>query len=140
MPRKMSKHLYTEILLWAYKKQTQGFTQPELSKAFNIQGELGQWVTRTFYTGNPPLIGHLMSKDGKDFYALTSSGLSTAIDYIELREARRSSKIATWTAIAAILISIAVGAWQIITTQDVRVTNEMIKTEILNLPQAGNSQ
>ena len=126
---KTTKKLYTAILLWAYEKQHRGFTRPELTKEFNIKGDLGQWVTKMFYTGNtgnPALIGHLISKDGVDYYGLTTHGMSTAIDYIELREARRASFGATIIAILAMAISIIVGVWQIKTTQDVRVTNEIL--------------
>lgn len=115
------EHLYTEILLWAYKKQPRGFTRSELEVVFGLGGadkkDLRGWVQDVFYSGtnnNPPLITRFPAqREGEDLYTLSSRGIAAAVDYIELRDARRASRTATWIAIFAILISIAVATYQI---------------------------
>lgn len=116
------EHLYTKILLWAYKKQTGGFTRSELGVVFDLEGadkkDLRGWVQDVFYSGtndNPPLITRFPAqREGQDLYTLSSRGIAAAVDYIELRDARRASRTATWIAIFAILISTAVATYQIL--------------------------
>lgn len=109
--------LYVKILLWAYEKKENGFTQPELFDHFFLKDDLHIWVRKMFFErtkDDRPLIGHLISRDSKDFYALTEKGMSVAIDYLDLKEARESSKEAKRIALWSIWIAIFVGIFQII--------------------------
>lgn len=116
------EHLYTKILLWTYKKQPRGFTRSELGVVFDLEGvdkgELRGWVQDVFYRGtndNPPLITSFPAqREGQELYTLSSRGIAAAVDYIELRDARKASLTATRIAIFAILISIAVAIYQIL--------------------------
>ncbi len=51
--------------------------------------------------------------DGTHTFTLHTSALIAYIDYLEIKEARRSSKLAFWLSIAAIILSTVVGGAQI---------------------------
>ncbi len=116
-PSKGEENLYIKILLWAYGKSQDGFTRREMTEEFGLEGNIDSWVQKIFFSGtnsSRPIIGHFKSteKNGEniDYFMLTDKGMSTAIDYIELKEARESSqkaiKIATWSFGVAITVGI----------------------------------
>lgn len=110
-------HIYTVVLTWAYEKQQAGFTRVELIQSLNLEGDRMNWVVKTFFEGtndNPPLIGHFVTRDGKDYYALSSRGIAAAIDYLELKESKESSRQAKTIAYWSIGIGVVVGLVQII--------------------------
>jgi hypothetical protein len=114
---KTKDHIYIQILTWAYDKQQTGFTREEMNEKFNLKGELFTWVNEAFFFGtndDRPLMSVLIRREEKDYFALSGKGISAAIDYLELKEARESSKEARMIAIISIIIGIIVGIAQII--------------------------
>ncbi len=93
-------NLYIDILLWAYDKKHDGFTETELIERFSLNdGKRRSWYLAVFRRGtndNPSII-----EPNGDLWYLTEKGLSMAVDYIELSEARKSSRtalvFATWS-------------------------------------------
>lgn len=73
--------------------------------------------------------GVYQSKENK--FILTFEAEFAFIDYKELRFARKNSREARWLAIAAIIISIGIGLFQVFRIQDVSVTNDLIKTKMV---------
>ncbi len=149
----MNNTLYTDILVWAFEKQQSGFIKSELDAKFNPKNESWKalYITQIFFNGtndSPPLISSIYYNDvlNQHYYALTKSGMAAAVDYIELHDARQSSKSAKWYAIIAIGISIIVGIAQIlistIGTQEVRVKNfpDTLRTEVTNFPVPSNTK
>ena len=57
--------------------------------------------------------------------------VSKVTDYDELRHARKNAKDAFWLSIVAILISVSIGAIQLLKIQNVSIQNQPIKTEII---------
>jgi hypothetical protein len=116
---KKGENLYIEILLWAYNKGQTGFTREELMEAFNLSGDLEAWIREIFFRGGDndrPIIGRL----NDHLYSLTDKGMSAAIDYIELKEARESSKRAMYIDIGSLILATIVGITQILISIDAR--------------------
>lgn len=114
---KTEDSLYIKILLWAYKKQESGFTQQEMFDDIKIAENKKMWILNMFFSsaqGERPLIGHQISKEGKDYYSLTEKGMAASIDYMELKEAQAGGERATKIAIISIMIGVIVGITQII--------------------------
>ncbi len=146
--------LFIRVLQWASDRGSVGFKMGELREATTKDEGEWVWVQRMMLgeiQGDPPLIFHLGAhhKEGEYTYFLTGSGAAALMDYLELKEARQSSKQARWYAIIAIVISVIVGAIQISRTQDVNVVNTpsvqpleikggFIKTEVNNFPSSQN--
>src|SRR3989344_7100985 len=105
--------LFIQILMWAHDRQN-GFTRPELEAKFNFSTEEYNWVTTNFFNGGNPLFQVVSTRDAVDYYALTRYGNITAIDYIELKEAREGSKKDTYWAITSLIIAIITGIGQIV--------------------------
>jgi len=152
--KKTNESLYIKVLLWIYEKGSSGFTKDELREAFEVSDQEWSWVRWTFLnglSGDSPLAWHIGAEftggdqtNHEKFY-ITPAGSSTVLDYLELSEARKSSKEARWWAIIAVFISILVGLVQIYGTQGVKVSNfpntqqiELksgnLKTEVTNFP------
>lgn len=111
--------LYIKILVWAYKKQEAGFSMKELVENFNLNSAQEQWVLKVFRSGLPAsdnLIDLLSYNEQKNehLFVITSKGTSAAIEYLNLMEAKISSKRAEKIALVAILIGAIVGLFQII--------------------------
>jgi len=140
------RNLYIEILKWSFDKGVDGFMWEELVSNFNLDPIKSAWVNKIFLTtndGDRKFFEHYKynEQDNKHIYALNEKGISAYIDYQKLEEARDSSKQAQWYAIIAIIISVAVGVYQIVVSQNVRVenpieiSNEILKTEVINQPE-----
>lgn len=112
--------LYIKILIWAYEKQDVGFSMEELEEKFNLSPEQKQWVLKVFRSNLPSsenLFDHLSYSGNKNehLFVITSKGTSAAVEYLNLKEAKRSAKRAEKIALTAIIISVIVGIVQIIT-------------------------
>ncbi|TRZ65077.1 MAG: hypothetical protein D4Q79_00050 [Spirochaetia bacterium] len=111
--------LYIKILIWAYQRQEAGFSWGDLKKEFGLSLEQEQWVQKVFRSNMPVnnnLIDHLSYNEQKDehLFVITSKGTSAAIEYLNLMEAKISSKRAEKIALVAIVIGVVVGVFQII--------------------------
>ncbi len=116
---KIEDTLYIKILIWIYKKQEAGFNWEDLKKEFQLNSAQEQWVLKVFRSNMPAsenLIDHLSynEKDNEHLYVITAKGTSAAIDYLNLKEAEKSSKRAEKIAKVAIGIGIVVGVFEII--------------------------
>ena len=114
--KRNNKNLYTAILVWAYKKGQTGFTQPELFEEFGLDSsrELKRWVVNIFFRGSNndrSLIDvyELRSDGTTNLYALTDKGMSAAVDYLDLKDARKSGRLAMWLGVVAFIVSIVQG-------------------------------
>lgn len=111
--------LYIKILIWAYQRQEAGFSWGDLRKEFALSPAQEQWVQKIFRSNMPAsdnLIDHLSYNEQKDshLFVITSKGTSAAIEYLNLVEAKISSKRAEKIALVAIVIGATVGVFQII--------------------------
>jgi hypothetical protein len=106
--------LYVKVLMWANDNAINGFTQEELEKTLELTTEQKKWVMRIFYTGHGGEAPLISSLDNTGKFTLTASGISHAVDYIELNEARENGIEAKRLATQAIWIGIVVGIAQII--------------------------
>jgi len=111
--------LYIKILIWAYKKQEAGFSWEDLKKNFQLNSAQEQWVLKIFRSNLPAsdnLIDHLSYNEQKNshLFVITSKGTSAAIEYLNLMEAKISSRRAEKIALVAIIIGATVGVFQII--------------------------
>lgn len=116
---KTSEGLYIKILIWVYERQESGFTWGDLKKQFELSDDQEQWVQKIFRSNMPAsenLIDHLSYNQEKDAhrFVITAKGISVAVDYLSLQEARISSRRAEKIALVSILIGIIVGITQII--------------------------
>lgn len=111
--------LYIKILIWAYQRQEAGFSWGDLKTEFGLSSAQEQWVQKIFRSNMPAsdnLIDHLSYNEQKDshLFVITSKGTSAAIEYLNLMEAKISSKRAEKIALVAIVIGATVGVFQII--------------------------
>jgi hypothetical protein len=112
--------LFIRALQWASDRGSVGFKIDDLEKAVTDDEGEWVWVQRMMLGeihGEPPLIAHLGSHHtggGEYAYFITSSGASALVDYLELKEARESSKQAMYIAIGSLIIATLVGIAQII--------------------------
>lgn len=125
---KTEESFYVKILLWAYDKTASGvgFTDDELLNHFDLKngnGEKYRLYLKLFKTGtndNHPVIDHFWNKQNSTeeigYWCLSDKGMASAIDYIDLKEARESSKEAKRLAMWSIWIAVVVGIFQILTS------------------------
>jgi hypothetical protein len=120
---KTEESLYIKILLWAYDNSVQGFSEQELFEKFEITpGSVDYKLYLKFFrdgnssSGNPAIIDHFDTRNNISFWCLTEKGMSAAIDYLDLKEARESSKEAKRLAMWSIWIAVIVGIFQILTS------------------------
>jgi len=116
---KTEETLYIKILIWAYKKQETGFLFKDLKKEFGLNSAQEQWVENVFFPSesiSENLIDRLSynEEDNDSLFVITAKGTSAAIEYLNLKEAERSSKRAEKIAKIAIFVGIIVGVFQII--------------------------
>lgn len=116
---KIENGLYIKILIWVYQRQDAGFSWEDLKKEFELNPVQEQWVLKVFRSQMPSsenLIDFLDdNKDGgEQLFVITAKGTSAAVDYLNLKEAEKSSKRAEKIAKVAIVIGIVVGVSQII--------------------------
>lgn len=123
---KTEESFYVQILLWAYDKTAAGvgFTENELLTHFDLKngsGEKYRLYLKLFRDGtndNHPVIDHFYNKQTETgevgYWCLSDKGMASAIDYIDLKEARESSKSAKAIAVWSIGIAIVVGILQIL--------------------------
>lgn len=118
---KTKESLYIKILLWAYENSAQGFSEQELFEKFEIvPGSVNYKLYLKFFrdgnssSGNPAIIDYFDTRNNITFWCLTEKGMSAAIDYLDLKEARESSKEAMYIAIGSLIIATLVGIAQII--------------------------
>lgn len=118
---KSEESLYIKILLWAYKHH-EGFREVDLIEHFKLQESdwKYRWFLAVFKNGtndNTPMLIHMYNKrDGQNeigYWGLSEKGMSAAIDYLELKEARESSRHAMWIAVGSLVIATLVGIAQI---------------------------
>lgn len=110
--------LYIQTLLWAYKKQEEGFTMDEIKESLGLEGARWSWWRNIFVTVNDndrKLIElyHSAADGNEHRYTLNDKGMGAAVDYIELKEAREGSRKALWFAGVSMVIATAVGIMQI---------------------------
>lgn len=107
----MEKNKYLQILLWAYENSESGFTQQQLFDKFELNnGEKQQWYQTMFMNsghGNVVLIEHFYTRKETGYWILSPKGMSEAVDYLNLKEAQKSSQRAEKIALTAIKLSIA---------------------------------
>lgn len=113
-----SNKLYIEILTWAFDRQ-EGFTEEELNEKFELRKtpQRWSWYQMIFIEGrpeNPALFKHFGENKNKRLWSLSSRGMSAAVDYVELKEARESSMKAVRLARYSFLLAAAVGTAQIL--------------------------
>lgn len=125
---KTEESFYVQILLWAYDKTATGvgFTDNELLTRFDLKnsnGEKYRLYLKLFRDGtndNHPIIDHFCNKETEagevSYWCLSDKGMTSAIDYIDLKEARESSKEAKRLAMWSIWIAVIVGIFQILTS------------------------
>lgn len=117
MVDKKEEKLYIKILLWLYERQEEAFTLQEVTDKFGLSKEKVTWFTKVFQTihdSDRKLIEHINSDyDSVKKFILNEKGFANAIDYIELQEARASSRKALWFAGTSMVIAIVVGLVQI---------------------------
>ncbi len=114
--------LYIKGLLWAYDKGHRGFTTDQMKKELDISEEKWPWVHWMFFNGlngAAPLIWIISSEfasDGvthHDRFYLSAAGMTATVDYLELKEAQKSGRVAMIIAIISIIIGVIVGLGQI---------------------------
>lgn len=117
---KFRNKLYTDILVWAFDHQ-EGFTEQEIVDEFGLRKnktpDRWRWYQRVFLTGtndNSPLITHFATNKDVGYWCLTEKGMSAAVDYIELKEAREASKKAVRLATLSFCLAAFVGLAQIL--------------------------
>ena len=111
--------LIIRALQWASDRGSVGFELTELKTAIAEDEGEWEWIRRMMLgeiNGNTPFIYHLgrMNQEGKWIYFLTNSGAIALMDYFELKEARDSSRRATYIAIGSLIIATLVGIAQIV--------------------------
>ncbi len=116
---KTEESLYIKILLWAYDRQALGFREEELISHFelNKSPELRAWYQTTFRHGtndNHAMIANFIYANNAHLFSLSEKGMSAAIDYLDLRDARENSRDAKIIALWSIWIAVIVGIFQII--------------------------
>ena len=116
---KSEESLYIRVLLWAYEQSTEGFAESDLHRTFGLLQNLSlrEWYQRVFRNtraDNTPLIDHFRTEDSISYHCLTEKGMSAAIDYLGLKEARESSKSAMRIAIGSLVLAALVGIVQIL--------------------------
>lgn len=114
--------LYVKILIWAYDRQESGFKWKDLEGAFSLNQEQMRWVQKIFRSNMPAgenLIDHIYNSHTEEhLYFITAKGTSAAVDYLNLKEAKKNSKRAERIALAAIFIGVVVGTAQILVQLD----------------------
>lgn len=110
---KTDESLYIRILLWAYKKSADGFSEQELLTENKITpGSVDYKLYLKLFkggdnvSGNPSMIDQFDIKNDVGYWCLTEKGMSSAVDYLDLKETQKNSKQAFWIAISSIIISI----------------------------------
>lgn len=117
--RSTKEALFIRVLQWASDRGSAGFKMNELKEAVTENDGEWAWVQRMMLgeiNGEPPLVAHLGSHhkgDGEYDYFITSSGASALMDYLELKEARESSRQAMYIAIGSLVVATLVGGAQI---------------------------
>lgn len=111
--------LLIHALQWASDRGSAGFKMGELKAAVTDDQEEWVWVQRMMLgeiNGEPTLITHLGAHHtgGEYSYFISGSGASLLMDYLELKEARESSKQAMYIAIGSLFIATFVGIAQIV--------------------------
>lgn len=118
---KTEESFYIKILIWAYN-QTNGFTEKQLFDEFKIEPGSTEYklYLKLFRSGNTaqgstPTIENFKyeNEDDVHFFCLSDKGMASAIDYLDLKEARESSKHARRIALWSIWIAVIVGLFQI---------------------------
>lgn len=109
--------LYIKILLWAYEKSIDGFTEEELFETFNLKAlELRGWYLKVFRESSHLIIDNFKNIKEISYWCLTARGMSYAVNYSELKETQKSGKRAERIALWAITVSVVVGVVQIVVT------------------------
>ena len=106
----MKENRYIEILHWAYEKRSEGFSEEELFQKFDPKGteEFKKWYLHVF-RGNRNnedcLIGLYDYKDNTHYCCLTAKGITAAIDFLGLEEARKAGREAKFIGILALIVA-----------------------------------
>jgi hypothetical protein len=108
--------LYTKVLVWAYEKSEQGFTEPELFDTFDLNDQnLKQWYLKVFRDSPSLLINNInLSSESIARWSLTALGMSYAVSYLGLKEVEKGSKRAEKIAYWSIGIVAVIGLVQIL--------------------------
>lgn len=120
---KTEESLYIKILIWAYENSVRGFTEQELFEKFKIIPNSTEYrlYLKLFKdgnssSGNPSTIDQFEVRGNIGYCCLTDKGMASAVDYLDLKEARESSKEAKRLAMWSIWIAVVVGIFQILTS------------------------
>lgn len=128
-----NRDLYIKILKYCDKRRD-GFTLREIKRDLSLSNSQFGFLQRErvgadVFTdmGEHRDIG----KGSEQVLMLSFEGKFKLLEYIELQEARRASRIATWFATAALLISILVAAYQIFVPAKVIVIEDQTASKNL---------
>ncbi len=119
--KKHDNYLYTRVLLWAYEKSETGFTLVDLTDQLSLSRQQESWVRKVFLTTSDAdrkffeiLRNEETTTPNVYYYSLNEKGMSAAVDYLELKEARESSRNAIYIATGSLFIATVVGIAQIV--------------------------
>jgi len=114
--KKNENLFFIRILQWADGRDS--FYFDDIKNEIEMNEFQSGMLEREIHMGR--LFGHnchsvylATRKDNKVKLWMTIDDKFRLLDYIELQEARRSSKVATWFAAAALVVSIVIGATSI---------------------------
>ena len=107
---KKGETLFIEILVWAYNKGEDGFVWDEMRKKFNLSQAQDDWALVVFRQFNNELLSIAPYKK-EHAYIITEKGIPLAINYLNLKEAEKTSKIAIFIAILSVVVSIIPTIW-----------------------------
>lgn len=117
------EQIYIKILLWIFGKQHTGFTNQELQREFNLDENQQIWVQKVFRPASTEerlfdvLVGTQNSPQSHmntAIMVITGKGIASAIDYLDLKEARESGADAKKLALRSIWVAIGLGVVQIL--------------------------
>lgn len=104
---------YTQILLWAYRKQEKGFTWDELTQEFGLSGLEENWVKKIFKTvddSDRKFFEHYRNDENVTsnvhYYSLNEKGILAALSYLEWQQTKKSSFRANIFSGVAVLIGV----------------------------------
>ncbi len=108
----MRKTLYIDALMWAHE-HAEGFSRIAIRENLRLNEEENLWIEANFFSGKNDNSALVQQIGTTNIFSLGERGMSAAVDYIELKEARQSSKTAMKWAIISLLVAIVTGMGQI---------------------------
>jgi hypothetical protein len=117
--KKEDKH--TQILLWVYRKQENGFTWDELTEKFALTNTETNWAKKIFNTddGRDRKFFERLH-DGGDIFALNEKGMMAALAALESQQSKKSNRVTMFVAGFGVVVSIltlGIAYWTGVLTQ-----------------------